>query len=149
MSELRVGGTPQRMEATGAPSGQVARPAGKKLPPSSVEPTMAVPVPEDIQRWTARRRMALVLSVLKGELSEEDGARRHGLAVAEIADWRDRVLLAAHNALRTRPRDAEALMADQIRRLRQKIGELVVDVDVLKEALQVARSAHDTDLGDD
>jgi hypothetical protein len=149
MSELRAGTTPQRMDTTGAPSGQAARPAGKKLPASAAEVTIPVPVPEDIQRWTARRRMALVLSVLKGELSEEDGARRHGLTVAEIADWRDRVLHAAHNALRSRPRDADAIKDDQIRRLRQKIGELVVDVDVLKEALQVARSAHDTDLGDD
>jgi transposase-like protein len=149
MSELRTGGAPPRMEATGAPSGQVVRPAGRKLPPPSVETATTGPVPEDIQRWTARRRMALVLSVLKGELSEEDGARRHGLTVAEIADWRDRVLQAAHNALRSRPRDADAIKDDQIRRLRQKIGELVVDVDVLKEALQVARSAHDTDLSDD
>jgi hypothetical protein len=149
MSELRTGGNPPRMETVAAPSGPVMRPSGKKALPPSVDTTLAVPVPEDIQRWTARRRMALVLSVLKGELSEEDGARRHGLTVAEIADWRDRVLQAAHNALRSRPRDTDAIKDDQIRRLRQKIGELVVDVDVLKEALQVARSAHDTDLGDD
>jgi transposase-like protein len=97
-------------------------------------------VPDDIQRWTARRRMALVLSVLKGELSEEDGARRHGLTVSEIADWKDRVLQAAHNALRSRPRDADAIKDEQIRRLRQKVGELVVDVDLLKEAIQSARS---------
>jgi hypothetical protein len=149
MSELRTGGTPQRMETAAAPPAPVVRPAGRKSPPPSLETTLTVPVPEDIQRWTARRRMALVLSVLKGELSEEDGARRHGLTVAEIADWRDRVLQAAHNALRSRPRDTDAIKDDQIRRLRQKIGELVVDVDVLKEALQVARSAQDTDLGDD
>jgi len=69
--------------------------------------------------------------------------------VAEIVDWRDRVLQAAHNALRSRPRDTDAAKDDQIRRLRQKIGELVVDVDILKEALQIARSPHDTELGDD
>jgi len=113
---------------------------------SALEPAVAKAVgPEDVQRWTARRRMALVLSVLKGEISEEDGARRHGLSVAEIADWKERVLQAAHNALRSRPRDADAVKDDHIRRLRQKIGELVVDVDVLKEALQIARCAHDTD----
>ncbi len=106
-------------------------------------------VPDDIQRWTARRRMALILSVLKGELSEEDGARRHGLTVSEISDWKERVLLAAHNALRSRPRDADAIKDEQIRRLRQKVGELVVDVDVLKEALQTARSSHDADPSDD
>jgi transposase-like protein len=153
MPELRVGGTTHPgsttppMATTSAPSAPPARPAARKLLPSASDPTMTVP--QDIQRWTARRRMALVLSVLKGEISEEDGARRHGLTVAEVVDWRDRVLQAAHNALRSRPRDTDAVKDDQIRRLRQKIGELVVDVDILKEALEVARSAHDTELGED
>ncbi len=106
-------------------------------------------VPEDIQRWTARRRMALVLSLLKGEMTEEDGARRHGLSVAEIDDWKERALVAAHNALRSRPRDADAIKDEQIRRLQQKVGELVVDVDILKEALHSARAPHDGDGSDD
>ena len=97
-------------------------------------------VPDDIQRWTARRRMALVLSVLKGEITVEEGARQHRLAAAEIAEWRDRMLAAAHNALRSRPRDTDAMKDEQIRRLQQKVGELVVDVDLLKEALQSIRS---------
>ena len=41
---------------------------------------------------------------------------------------------------RSRPKDADAIKDDQIRRLQQKVGELVVDVDLLKEALQSARS---------
>jgi transposase-like protein len=149
MPELRAGSTTHPMDTNGG-HGPAARPAGRKLLASATETTtITVPVPPEIQRWTARRRMALVLSVLKGEITEEDCARRHGLTVAEIVDWRDRVLQAAHNALRSRPRDADAVKDDQIRRLRQKIGELVVDVDTLKEALESARSAHDTDLADD
>lgn len=145
MSELRTENTNHtRIETTMGPSRPAARPGGKSLPSPGAESSMTaetVPsVPDDIQRWTARRRMALVLSVLKGELSEEDGAKRHGLTVSEIADWKDRVLQAAHNALRSRPRDADAIKDEQIRRLRQKVGELVVDVDLLKEAIQNARS---------
>ena len=144
MSELRTDNTHHtRMEPV-APSRPAVRPGGKNLPPPGAESSMTTEavasVPDDIQRWTARRRMALVLSVLKGELSEEDGAKRHGLTVSEIADWKDRVLQAAHNALRSRPRDADAIKDEQIRRLRQKVGELVVDVDLLKEAIQSARS---------
>ena len=149
MAELSTESGPprmDRMETLGPPSGELVRPRGKKTPAPAAEssPPKAA-VPEDVQRWTARRRMTLVLSILKGEISEEDGARRHGLSVAEVVDWKDRVLQAAHNALRSRPRDADAIKDDHIRRLRQKIGELVVDVDVLKEALQVARSSHDSD----
>jgi transposase-like protein len=64
----------------------------------------------------------------------QEAARKHGLTVAEIEDWRDRFLLAAENALRARPKDDEALKDEQIRKLKQKVGELVLENDVLREA---------------
>ena len=78
--------------------------------------------------------MALVTSILKGETSVQEAARKHGLTVAEIEDWRDRFLLAAENALRARPKDDEALKDEQIRKLKQKVGKLVLENDVLREA---------------
>ena len=95
---------------------------------------MAEDHPESPQRWTAKRRAALVLSILKGETSAQAAARKHGVTVAEVEDWRDRFLLGAENALRARPKDEEALKDEQIKTLKQKVGELVLDVDVLKEA---------------
>jgi transposase-like protein len=95
---------------------------------------MAEDHPESPQRWTAKRRAALVLSLVKGETSAQAAARKHGLTVAEVEDWRDRFLLGAENALRARPRDEEALKDEQIKKLKQKVGELVLDLDVLKEA---------------
>jgi transposase-like protein len=86
------------------------------------------------RRWTAKRRVALVTSILKGETSVQEAARKHGLTVAEIEDWRDRFLLAAENALRARPKDEEALKDEQIRKLKQKVGDLVLENDVLREA---------------
>ena len=93
---------------------------------------MADEVPEDVQRWTAKRRAALVLSIVKGETSVAEAARKHGLKVAEVEEWRDRFLVAAENALRSRPRDEEALKDEEIKRL--KVGELVLDLDILKTA---------------
>ena len=72
-------------------------------------------VPEDVQRWTAKRRVALVLSIVRGETSVAEAARRHGLTVAEIEDWQERFLAAAENALRSRPKDDEALKDEQIK----------------------------------
>jgi transposase-like protein len=91
-------------------------------------------VSDDVQRWTAKRRAALVLSIMKGETSVAEAARRHGLKVAEVEEWRERFLLAAENALRSRPRDEDALKDEQIKRLKQKVGELVLDLDILKTA---------------
>ena len=91
---------------------------------------------EPIERWTAKRRAALVVSLLKGETSVAEAARKHALTVAEIEDWRDRFLAGAENALRSRPKDDEALKEEQIKKLKQKIGDLVLDNDILREALK-------------
>jgi hypothetical protein len=51
--------------------------------------------------------------------------------------WRtgkERFLLAAENALRARPKDEEALREEQVKKLKQKIGDLVIDIDILREA---------------
>ena len=92
---------------------------------------------DEVQRWTAKRRAALVMSILRGETSVQEAARKHGLTMAEIESWRDRFLLAAENALRTRPRDEEALKEEQIKKLERKVGQLVMDLDIAKEALKL------------
>lgn len=97
---------------------------------------MATASSDPIERWTAKRRVALVVSILKGEASIAEGARKHGLTVAEVEAWRDRFLLGAENALRNRPKDEEALKEEQMQKLKQKIGELVLDNDILREALK-------------
>ena len=91
-----------------------------------------------VQRWTAKRRSALVLSVLRGETSAQEAARKHGLTVLEIEDWQERVLSGAENSLRAKPRDDEGLREEELKRLKQKVGELVMDNDILKEAVKRA-----------
>ena len=95
---------------------------------------MADQSPEDVLRWTTKRKSALVLSIIKGETSIKEAARQHGITVAEIEEWKERFLSAAENALRSRPKDEEALREEEIKKLKQKIGDLVMDIDILKEA---------------
>ncbi len=89
---------------------------------------------EQLKRWTAKRRVALVLDILRGDTSVVEAARKHGLTVAEIEEWKQRFLSGAENALRSRPLDDEAQKDREIKRLHQKVGELVMDLDILKEA---------------
>jgi len=89
-----------------------------------------------IERWTATPRVAVVASLLKGETSVAEAARTHGLTVAEVGEWREKFLLGPENALRSRPRDEEALKDEQIKQLKQKIWDLVLDNDILQEALK-------------
>ena len=47
---------------------------------------MATDTTEPIERWTAKRRVALVVSILKGETSVAEAARQPGLTVAELEE---------------------------------------------------------------
>ncbi len=88
------------------------------------------------KRWTAKRRSALIIEILRGDLSVDEAARRHGLTVAEVEEWRERFLAGAENALRSQPLDDDAQKAQEIKRLKQKVGELVMELDVVKEAIK-------------
>jgi transposase-like protein len=100
--------------------------------------------PEEGQRWTAKRRAALVISLLKGETTAAEAARRHGLKVAEVEAWRDRFLLAAENGLRARPKEEEALREEELNRFKRKVGELTMDLDILREAARLRPTAPGT-----
>ena len=90
---------------------------------------------EPIERWTTKRRAALVMRILKGETSVAEAARQHGVMVTDVESWQEQFLRAAENGLRRRPKDEDALKDEQIKKLKQKIGDLVVENDVLREAL--------------
>jgi transposase-like protein len=45
-------------------------------------------LPDKVQRWTAKRRAAVALMILKGETSSQEVARKYGLRVAEVEEWR-------------------------------------------------------------
>jgi transposase-like protein len=112
------------------------RPPLRHGPARTEEVARASDSAEPIERWTAKRRVSLVVSILKGETSVAEAARTHGLTVAEVEEWREKFLLGAENALRSRPKDEEAVKDEQIKKLKQKIGDLVLDNDILREALK-------------
>jgi transposase-like protein len=85
---------------------------------------------QTLKRWTAKRRAALVIDSLRGTTTVVEAARAHGLTVAEIEQWKERFLTGAENALRSKPLDDEALKEQEIKRLKQKVGELVMDLDI-------------------
>ena len=93
-------------------------------------------LPEKVSRRTAKRRAALALNILKGETSVKEAAHKHGLKVREVGSWVERFELGAENALRSRPRDEEARKDEEIKRLKQKVGELVLELDARKEAMK-------------
>ncbi len=97
---------------------------------------MSEQLPQKIKRWTAKRRSALVIQLIKGETSVREAARKHGLKASEVQGWHDVFMSGAENSLRSKPRDESAMLVEQNNRLKQKVGELVMDMDILKEAIK-------------
>jgi transposase-like protein len=60
---------------------------------------------QDIKRWTAKRRAALVVEILRGQTTVTEAARTHDLKVSDIELWKDTFLTSGENALRSNPRD--------------------------------------------
>ena len=95
--------------------------------------------PTPIQRWTAKRRRELVLSIIKGETSSPEAARKHDLTVAEIEQWIEKAMDGMENNLRSKPRDEDAQVASHIAKLERKVGRQALEIDILKEAIRPYR----------
>lgn len=92
-------------------------------------------VSEPGERRTAKRRVVLVVSILRNDTTAAEAARKQGLSVGEIDDWQEQFLQGAENALPSRPKDEEALKDEQIKKLKRNVRELVLNVHILREAV--------------
>lgn len=92
---------------------------------------------EDIKRWTARRKAAVVLDIIKGKTTATEVARSHDLTVGEVEQWLEDFTSMGTEALRSHPRDAEALHKAKEKELLAKIGDLTMQMEVYKIACEV------------
>ena len=66
---------------------------------------MSVVMEEEIKRWTARRKSALVLEIIQGKTTVAEASRQFDLAPSEIETWIDEGKRGMENALRAKPED--------------------------------------------
>jgi transposase-like protein len=102
------------------------------------------PEPESIERWTAQRKAAIILEVLKGQISVPEAARKYGFTQNEYRKWADEYHQAGVEALKTNRKDQEAKHQAEIKRLRAKIGQLVMDDEIRQEAMRPFLSGDQT-----
>lgn len=92
----------------------------------------------EVQRWTAKRKAAAVLDVIKSKTTPAQLARQHGtLTVAQIEQWVDDFLAGGEEHLRAHPRDLEARHEAEMKKLYAKIGEQSLHIDVLKKTHRI------------
>ncbi|WP_230470296.1 DUF1153 domain-containing protein [Lujinxingia vulgaris] len=100
---------------------------------------MSEELPEDIKRWTSKRRTALVLQIIRGETTVNEAARQYDLKPSEIEQSYETFLDAGENGLKSRPKEEIERKDAQIAKLQQKIGELVMDIDIIKEVHHMSK----------
>ncbi len=93
--------------------------------------------PEEIKRWTARRKATVVMDIIKGRTTSTEVARSHDLTVGEVEQWMDDFVSTGTEALRSHPRDAEARHKAKEKELLAKIGELTMEKEIWKVTREV------------
>ena len=85
------------------------------------------------RRWTAKRKASLVLDIIRGTTTAAQASRSYDLTIAEIEEWVSDAMAGMENQLRSKPKDIAQQYESEIKDLRAKVGELVLQNDVLKK----------------
>jgi transposase-like protein len=82
-------------------------------------------------RWSAKRKMSVVLELLRGA-DLESTSRRHRVTMATLSDWRERFLAGGEAMLKSRENDAED---EAMKRLKSVVADVCVDNELLREKI--------------
>jgi transposase-like protein len=85
---------------------------------------------KEFQRWTAKRKVELLLQLIRGETKLVDACREHDLKQSEVDAWMETFVTAGERGLKgARSEDEQAVHEREVRELRAKVGELVLELD--------------------
>ena len=85
---------------------------------------MSTVMEEEIKRWTAKRKSALVIEILQGKTTVAEASRAFDLPPSEIAGWVDDAKRGMENALRTNPLDMREQYEKQLKELQESLVRL-------------------------
>jgi transposase-like protein len=88
---------------------------------------------KEFQRWTAKRKVELLLQLIRGKKKLVEVCREHDLKQSEVETWMDTFVKGGERSLKARAEDEQALHETEVRELRAKIGELVLELDARKK----------------
>jgi transposase len=82
-------------------------------------------------RWSAKRKMSVVLELLRGA-DLESTSRRHRVTMATLSEWRERFLAGGEAMLKSRENDAED---EAMKRLKSVVAGVCVDNELLRDKI--------------
>lgn len=94
---------------------------------------MSTKMEEEIKRWTAKRKTALVLEIIQGKTTIAEASRSFDITPSEIEEWVDEAKRGMENALRTKPLEVKEQYERQIKELQEAYGEAMLELRVRKK----------------
>lgn len=88
---------------------------------------------EEIKRWTAKRKTALVLEIIQGKTSVAEASRAYDLTPSEIEGWVEDGRKGVENALKANPQDVREQYERQIKDLQEAYGEAMLELRARKK----------------
>lgn len=89
---------------------------------------------DEIKRWTARRKAALVLEIIQGKTTVAEASRSFDLTPSEIESWVEEGKRGMENALRTKPLEVREQYERQLKDLQEAYGEAMLELRARKKA---------------
>ena len=89
---------------------------------------MSALMEDEIKRWTARRKAALVLEIIQGKTTVSEASRAHDLPPSEIEVWVEDGKRGMENALRANPQDVREQYEKQLKDLQEAYGEAMLEL---------------------
>lgn len=82
-------------------------------------------------RWSAKRKVSVVLELLRGA-DLESTSRKYRVTAATLIEWRDRFLASGESGLKSREADVED---EERRRLKSVVASVSVENELLREKI--------------
>lgn len=88
---------------------------------------------DEIKRWTAKRKSAQVLDIIKGKSTVSEASRTYNLPVSEVENWVVDGKRGMENALRANPLDIKEQYERQLKQLQEAYGEAMLELRAKKK----------------
>lgn len=94
---------------------------------------MSGPLEDNIKRWTAKRKTALVIEILQGKTTVAEASRTYDLNPSEIEGWIEDARKGMENALKANPLDVRQQYEKQLDDLQAAYGEAMLELRARKK----------------
>jgi transposase-like protein len=94
---------------------------------------MSTEMNENVKRWTAKRKMALVLDIIQGKTTTAEASRSFDLSPSEVETWIEEAKRGMENALKANPVEVKEQYERQLKDLQEAYGEAMLELRARKK----------------